>query len=126
MTIAVRAPGRSVAMRAPALAEQAAADHDVIAASRERDIDRDRLAGAQRRGHGRFSSAMPSLAASAPIDFVDDRIVRLVARLRPYVRLGIDRLALDQAASVAPDRLLEQRPVGAPLDALAAARRDRP
>ena len=31
--------------------EQAAADHDVVAARAERDVDDDRIAGSQRRGH---------------------------------------------------------------------------
>ena len=59
------APGRSAAIRSPSVGEQAAADHDVVGALAERDVDRDRIAGAQRRGHGWLAARHASAPAPA-------------------------------------------------------------
>ena len=103
--------------------DQAAPDDDVVGAVAERDIDDDRIAGAQRRGHGAVPvfrrGACGGDAAAQPLhDFIDDGFVRHVARFHREVGLGIDRIALlDQP----PQRLrrigaLEQRPIAAALD----------
>ena len=105
--------------------EQAAPDHDVIGAVAERDIDGDRIAGAQGRGHGAVPSGAfrrctfgRDTAAQAFQDFIDDGFVRHVARFHRDVGFGIDRIALlDQP----PQRLrridvLEQRTIAAALD----------
>jgi hypothetical protein len=94
-----------LAIRSPSVAA-GRADRDVIGAGAERDIDGDRIAGAERRGHG---ARLPARAfrrdsgRASPPDFIDDGFVRHVARFHREVGLGIDRIALlDQP----PQRLL--------------------
>ena len=90
--------------------EQAAADRDVIGAVAERDIDGDRIAGAQAarswRGAFRRGAFGRDAAAQAFEDFIDDGFVRHVARFHREVGFGIDRIALlDQPPQrLRPDR----------------------
>ena len=78
--------------------EQPAADHNVISALAKRDLHHDRLGLAQRRGHDGFSVPRPRrCSASCGDDFIDNGVVRLVARLHDDVGLSIERFA--QAAA---------------------------
>ena len=108
--------------------QHVAADHDVIGAIAERDIDGDGIGMLQGRGHGvalrRVRCFAGGVAAQPGVQgldtFIDDLFVRHVARPDRDVGVLIDRLALlDQA----PDGGggiggLQQRAVGAPLHPL--------
>ena len=103
------------------LREHIAADHDVIGAIAERDIDDDRIVRAQRRGHGVFSRRRAGIRhhAQAIEDFLDDDLVQHFARLHGDVGLGIDRIADIHQLLQRGGRIggFQHRPVGAPLDA---------
>ena len=120
-------------MRSPSVAQQAAADHDVVGARRRAPtLTVDRIAGCT--ADGAVMAALlarpwrrpaDALAAQAGDDLVDDRLVRHVARFDRDVGLGIDRIALVDQPPQRLDRIgvLEQRPVVAALDAARSARR---
>ena len=92
--MAVRAPGRNAGDPPAQRRQHVAADHDVIGALAERDLDRDRTGMFQRRGHRRAVrwSGAACLGAvrrrTAGVQrgdaFIDDLFVRHVAR--PQVR----------------------------------------
>ena len=108
--------------------QHVAADHDVIGALAERDIDRDGIGMFQRRGHhlasnvsgdDRCAGGLAAQPGMQGVDaFVDDFFVRHVARPDRQVGLLINRLAFPDQALDGRGRIggLQQRTVGAALD----------
>ena len=97
--------------------EQPAADDDVVGARAQRDLTTIGSAArlAQRRDHGLLSARRDAeRLRQLGDDFVDDGVVRLVARLHVDVGQRIDRLAQRQQVL----DLVGQRTVVAPLGAL--------
>ena len=116
VTIATLAAGRSALMRSPSDRDQPAADDDVVGARRParpapRSVHRERSGAVMAVSSA--ATGMPRCLASAGDDFVDDGVVRLVARLHRDVGQRIDRLAQRQQVL----DLVDQRPVAAPLGA---------
>ena len=107
--------------------ELAAADHDVVAALAERDVDDDRIARSQRRGHDAVSPFVASAGRRAARqrpgaqhrdDLVDDLVVRHLARLHGEVGELIDRIAHVDELPQGRGRIVgvQQRAVVAALD----------